>query len=229
MTTIENFFEIISETFAAEECLWTPNWWYLVLQRCMESPIVKEFTPTDTLNLENWKNAVLRILRLWSAFSVPWQITSFKELKAKTGLTLAPTYKWLLSSQMFESVLLCWTTCVAADPISLDSCMDLSLRKTISMSSIPALSHPESVNAIGNETFHQETGSSSGQKRSALDYTGDEHHSANSAIPIGYTSSSISSFAKGEKLAESTYSAMVPIKDYYIVVSINLYSWYHII
>jgi hypothetical protein len=224
MTTIANFFEVISETFAAEECLWTPNWWYLILQKCLDHPMLKECTPTDTLNFENWKNAVLRILRLWSAYFLPWQITSLDELKIKTGPMLACTYKWSLSPQTFETVLICWSTCVVADPVSAEKCMDLSLRKIISMCSIPALSHPESVSVVGNEIYQQETGTSSGQKRSVLDYTGDEHHSANSQIQTGYTSSSISFFARGEKQAENTYSAMVPIKDYYIVVSINLYS-----
>lgn len=224
MTTIAHFFEIISETFAAEECLWTPNWWYLVLQKCLEHPMLKECTPTDTLNFENWKNAVLRILRMWSAYFQPWQITSLAELKTKTGPMLGCTYKWLLSPQTFETALLCWSTCVAADQISKENCMDSSLRKTISMCSIPALSRQESANATGNEISQLETGILNGQKRSALDYTGGEYHSTNSPIQTGYTSSSISSFARGEKQAESTYSAMVPIKDYYIVVSIDLHS-----
>lgn len=224
MTTIENFFDIISETFAAEECLWTPNWWYLILQQCLESPILKECTPSDTLNLENWKNSVLRILRMWSAYFHPWQITCLKELKSKTIPMLDFIYKWSLSPQIFESVLLCWSTCVVADQVNKESCSDLLLRKTISMLFIPALSHPENVSATGNETYQKETGPSSGQKRGALDYIGGDNLSETSQALTGYTSSSISFFAKGQKQEESTYSATVPIKDYYIVVSINVHS-----
>lgn len=92
------------------------------------------------------------------------------------------------------------------------------------MLSIAALSHPENANVAGSETSQQEAGTSNAQKRGALDYTGGDNPSGISQTLTGYTSSSISFFAKGQKQEESIYSATVPIKELFVVVSINVHS-----
>lgn len=223
MTSIQNYFETISETFAAEEHLWTPNWWYLLSEQTMKHLIQKESTASDILNFENWKNSIQRVLRLWSMFFDAWAITSFKQLQAKTGITLGHIYKWSLSPQTYENVLISSITSLSVDPIPEESCLDLSLRKIISMLSIPVRSIPESVSVNGNETSQEASGSLKNLKAPTLGYTGAGQTSKTSDCPTGSTYSSISFFESGSKEEESVLGWTVPIKDLFVVVSIRLF------
>lgn len=223
MTSIQNYFETISETFAAEEHLWTPNWWYLLSEQTMNLLIQRESTASDISNFENWKHSVQRVLRMWSLFFEPWAITSFKQLQTRTGITLGHIYKWSLSPQIYENVLISSITSLSADPIPAESCLDLSLRKTISMLSIPVRSIQENVNVSGNEISQEANGSLKNQKAPTLGYTGGGQTLKTSDCPTGSTYSSISFFESGSKEEESVLGWTVPIKDLFVVVSIRLF------
>ena len=229
MTSIKHFFEIITETLAADKHLWNPTWWYLMAEKVQNNLTKKESTPMDISTLETWKNAIQRVSRMWSTCFEAWEITSFKELLTRSGNTLGHIYKWSLSPQILESLVLSWITLTSMDPIPEESCSDMSLRKTISMCFIPAHSPPGSVSAVGEEKFPGESGDLNDPKERALEYTGVKRPSKTGDCPTGCMSSSISFFESGEKEAESKLGLTVPIKDFFVVVSTCLFCYNSII
>lgn len=224
MTSIHHFFQLISETFASEPYLWTPNWWYLLTEETLKNLIQKESTALDISNFETWRNSILRVLRMWSAYFDPWAITSLTQLEEKTGNTLGHIYKWSLSPQTYENIMLSWITCLNVDPPAVESCLDTSLRKTISMLSIPAHSVPGNVDVNGSATSQLVNGSLKSQTGTALGYTGGEQTSKTLDCPTGYTSSSISFFASGCQEEQSKLGLTVPIGDLFVVVSNSIFS-----
>lgn len=225
MTSIQNFFEIITETLAAEKHLWNPVWWYLMAEKVESHLMTKESTAIHTSTLETWKHSIQRVSRMWSTCFVAWEIKSLKELLNRSGNTLGHIYKWSLSPQILESLVLSWISLSNTDPIPDESCLDMSLRKTISMCFIPAHSPPENANADGAEKFPGESGSSNDPKEEALEYIGVKPTSKTGDCPTGCTSSSIFFFESGEKEAGSKLGSIVPIKDYFVVVSIRLFCY----
>jgi len=208
MSTIKDLFSVISETFNGEEHLWTPNWWYLIFEKCLEEQ-TKTCSSTDLFHYENLKVLMYRVLRMWSAYFEAWKVDSFEKLLMKTGPMLGSTFKTSLPLPIYESVMFSFPISRNAAAISAETCLDMSLRQTIATLSIPALLAPASVDADGKSSSHVEKSNQG---------TEDGNYSDSSEEGIGLMQSYISFTKKG---VTEMRGLMEDVKNLRIIVSIT--------
>lgn len=207
MTTIKDLFSVISETFAGEEYLWTPNWWYLIFEKCLEEQ-KKTCSSTDLFHYENLKVLMYRVLRMWSAYFEAWKVDSLEKLLTRTGPMLGTTFKTSLPLAIYENVMFSFPISRNAAEISAETCLDMSLRQTIATLSIPALLAPASADVVGKNNSHAERSNQDTEDGSSSDSSGDG---------IGLMQSYISFTRKGET---KTRGLKEDVKNLRIIVSI---------
>lgn len=214
MSTIKDLITVISEQFASEEYIWTPNWWYLTFQTCLDD-LTKDASATDLFHYENLKILIHRVLKMWSNYFEAWKVDSLPVLLTKTGPFLGTIYKTSLPLTIYSNVLYSFAISMSKANLSAETCLDMSLRTIISTLSIPAPLTPPSADVVGEKKSHAEN---SGQD------TEDENFSDSGVKGIGLIQSYISFTKKGVTRKRGLEE---DVKDLKIIVSITHCSLYN--
>lgn len=209
--TVKSFYELVSKAFEEEPALWTPGWWYLMINKSLEMLYEHEtVSSTDISHYDNLKNSVHKVSKIWSTSSNRSLITSWESLWTRIGAILGLTFQTSLSSQTIENVMCYMNISLSAGKISLETCSDSALIATMSTLSIPALSAVTNANAGGVKNCPVEA--------SNQDTSSDQ----DSEIGVQETFSVQSYISSSAKTGSVTRGLTEEVKDYRIIVSTKL-------